>query len=103
MLLGSGSGELTIASQGDAGGSGPGSSGPGSSVGPSGSSGAGWHFVLWNGKLSETHAGVPVAFARDGRRLAVLHPGSVSGGSVGGWLRSWPCRRPSTPWPSSVA
>ena len=68
LLLGSGSGELTIAS------------------GPGGSGGPGCQFVLWNGHLSDSHDGLPVAFSRDGRKLAVLHPGSVSGGSVSGWL-----------------
>jgi hypothetical protein len=85
-LVGSGSGELAIASRGEV--------DPLSPSGPSASPSAastepgtpGWHFVLWNGKLSASHDGVPVAFTRDGRRLAVLHPGSVAGGNVTGWL-----------------
>jgi len=42
--------------------------------------------VVWNGHLSDSRDGVPVAFSHDGSKLAVLHPGSVSGGSVSGWL-----------------
>jgi hypothetical protein len=65
MLVGSGTGELTIASL----------DGPGS-----------WHFVLWNGSLSGVQNGLPMAFSRDGSRLAVLRPGFSSGGTVSGSL-----------------
>jgi hypothetical protein len=66
MIVGSGSGEFTIASQGG---------------GSSGSS-----FVLWNGSVSAVRQGLPIAFSQDSRSLAVLHPWSVSGGRVAGWL-----------------
>jgi hypothetical protein len=91
MLVGSGSGELAIASRDEAKTLGP--SDPSASPSAASPSVAstepgtpGWHFVLWNGRLSATHDGVPVAFTRDGRKLAVLHPGSVAGGNVTGWL-----------------
>jgi hypothetical protein len=89
-LLGSGSGELTIAAQGDF-GPGPSSVATGSSSPDNAANAAsplisGWRFVMWNGRLSESHAGIPIAFSPDSKKLAVLHPGSVSGGSVGGWL-----------------
>lgn len=67
MIVGSGSGEFTIASQG---GSGP----------------FGWSFVLWNGSVGAVEDGLPIAFSQDSHRLAVLHPSSVAGGVVGGWL-----------------
>jgi hypothetical protein len=67
MLLGSGGGELTIASQG-------------------GWGSPGWGFVMWNGSLSSGHRGVPVAFSTDGRRLAVVEPTSVTGSTVTGSL-----------------
>ncbi len=67
MIVGSGTGELTIASQGGGGSS-------------------GWSFVLWNGSVGTVQNGLPIAFSQDGHRLAVLHPGSVSGGGVTGWL-----------------
>jgi hypothetical protein len=67
MLLGSGSGELTI--EGAGGGT---------------SSGSG--FVLWNGSLSGVQDGLPIAFSADGRKLAVLDLSGVSGGSVTGTL-----------------
>jgi hypothetical protein len=68
ILLGSGTGYLGIASQG------------------------GWdssqsNFVLWDGRgLSSPHAGMPMAFSRDGKRLAVLHPSAGLGGGSQGWL-----------------
>ncbi|MGD0018525.1 MAG: hypothetical protein ABSD62_04665 [Candidatus Limnocylindrales bacterium] len=67
MIVGSGSGEFTIASQG-------------------GSGSFGWSFVLWNGSVSAVQDGLPIAFSQDSHRLAVLHPSSVSGGVVTGWL-----------------
>jgi hypothetical protein len=67
MIVGSGTGEFTIASQG---GGGP----------------YGWSFVLWNGSVSAVQGGLPIAFSHDGHSLAVLHPTSVSGGAVTGWL-----------------
>lgn len=67
MLLGSGSGELTIADQG-------------------GWGSPGWGFVLWNGSLGNNHDGLPIAFSQDSGKLAILHPSSVSGGSVTGTL-----------------
>ena len=67
MLVGSGSGAFTIASQG-------------------GFGSAGWSFVLWNGSLSAVKGGLPIAFSQDGRSLAVLHPWNAFGGAVTGWL-----------------
>jgi hypothetical protein len=67
MVLGSGTGEFTIASQG----------GGGSYE---------WSFVLWNGSVSAVQDGLPIAFSQDGHSLAVLHPLSVAGGAVTGWL-----------------
>lgn len=69
ILLGSGTGYLAIASQG----------GWGSSQST---------YVLWDGHgLSSSHAGMPIAFSGDGKRLAVLHPsGGSGGGSAQGWL-----------------
>jgi hypothetical protein len=67
MIVGSGSGEFTIASQ-------------------SGSGSPTWSFVLWNGSVSAVEDGLPIAFSQDSRSLAVLHPRSVSGGAVTGWL-----------------
>jgi len=67
MLVGSGTGELTIAS-------------------PGGFGSSGWSFVLWNGAVSAVQDGLPIAFSQDGRSLAVLHPWSASGGAVSGWL-----------------
>lgn len=67
MIVGSGTGEFTIASQG---GGGP----------------YGWSFVLWDGSVSAVQDGLPIAFSQDGHSLAVLHPSSVSGGAVTGWL-----------------
>lgn len=69
ILLGSGTGYLAISSQGG--------------WGASQSS-----YLLWDGHgLSSPHAGMPIAFSRDGKRLAVLHPsGGSGGGSSQGWL-----------------
>ncbi len=67
MIVGSGTGEFTIASQGG--------------LGLAGSS-----FVLWNGSVSAVQDGVPIAFSQDGQRLAVLHPSSASVSGVTGWL-----------------
>ena len=67
MLVGSGSGEFTIASQG-------------------GFGSAGWSFVLWNGSVGAVKDGLPIAFSQDSRSLAVLHPWNASGGAVTGWL-----------------
>ena len=74
MIVGSGTGEFTIASQGGGGSS-------------------GWSFVLWNGSVSAVQDGLPIAFSQDGHRLAVLHPGSVSGGESRAGSRSWRSRR----------
>lgn len=66
-LLGSGTGYLAIATQGN------------------------WglvesSFVLWDGtRTGSPHAGVPIAFSRDGREIAVMHPSGPSGGTSG-WL-----------------
>ena len=45
-------------------------------------------FLIWDGHgLSASFAGMPIAFSRDGKRLAVLHPSQGSGGgSFQGWL-----------------
>ena len=68
VLLGSGTGLVAIASKGD--------------WGPSQSS-----FVIWDGHtLGASHAGMPIAFSRDGKKLAVLHPSGGYGGSSSGWL-----------------
>jgi hypothetical protein len=69
ILLGSGSGYLAIASQGG--------------WGPSQST-----YLLWDGQgLSSAHAGMPIAFSRDGKQLAVLHPsGGSAAASSQGWL-----------------
>ena len=67
MLVGSGSGEFTIASQ-------------------VGSGSAGWQFVLWKGSLGQVAGGLPIAFSQDGSRLAVLRPTGASGGVVSGSL-----------------
>jgi hypothetical protein len=68
LLLGSGSGSVAVAS----------------GVGFGGSQ----TFVVWDGRsVSASHSGVPIAFSRDGARLAVLHPFGPSGpGSVSGSL-----------------
>ena len=70
MLLGSGTGSFAVVSQG-----------PGSS----------WRFELWagsGGSASQAGSadGVPIAFSRDGSRLAVLHPGVLNSGATSGWL-----------------
>jgi hypothetical protein len=69
ILLGSGTGYLAIASQGG--------------WGPAPST-----FLLWDGHgLGAPYTGMPIAFSRDGQRLAVLHPGGGSGGANSqGWL-----------------
>ena len=69
ILLGSGTGYLAIASQGG--------------WGPSQST-----FLLWDGHgLGAPYTGMPIAFSRDGQRLAVLHPaGGSGGGNSQGWL-----------------
>lgn len=82
----------------------PGGAGPGSSFGTGTlvlGSGAGyvavttaggWNgsqaFVVWDGQVvSASHAGIPLAFSRDGSRLAVLHTsGGPGGGFAGGSL-----------------
>jgi hypothetical protein len=64
MLVGSGSGELVIAGQDS----------------------FGWHFVLWNGSLSASQKGLPIAFSQDGSRLAVLHSAGAWGYGVSGSL-----------------
>ncbi len=70
ILLGSGAGSFTVAAQ---------------------RPGSGWRFELWVGSgRSASRAGsgdgVPIAFSRDGSRLAVLHPGVVNSGATSGWL-----------------
>jgi len=69
ILLGSGTGYLAIASQGG--------------WGPSQST-----YLIWDGQvLSSAHAGMPLAFSRDGKQLAVLHPsGGSAAASSQGWL-----------------
>jgi hypothetical protein len=68
LLLGSGNGDLAIAGEG--------------AWGPSAST-----YKLWDGhKLSASHAGVPIAFSRDGKKLAVLHPSGSGSSSALGWL-----------------
>jgi hypothetical protein len=68
ILLGSGTGMLAIASQG-----GP---GPWQST-----------FVIWDGhKIGSSHSGMPIAFSRDGKKLAILHGSAGPGGSLSGWL-----------------
>ena len=65
MLLGSGSGELAIST-----------SSPGKRP----------VFYLWNGKLSDGHDGMPIAFSADGGRLAVVQSSGISGPNVTGNL-----------------
>jgi hypothetical protein len=68
VLLGSGTGLVAIASKGDWGQS--------QSM-----------FVIWDGQSAgSSHAGMPIAFSRDGKKLAVLHPSSGPGSSSSGWL-----------------
>jgi len=44
-------------------------------------------FVIWDGQSAgSSHAGMPIAFSRDGKKLAVLHPSSGPGSSSSGWL-----------------
>jgi hypothetical protein len=67
-LLGSGTGLVAIASKGD--------------WGSSQST-----FVIWDGQsVGSSHAGMPIAFSRDGKKLTLLHPTSGPGGSSSGWL-----------------
>ena len=68
ILLGSGTGELAVATQGG--------------WGPAASA-----FVIWDGgTVGDAHEGVPIAFSQDGTKLAVLHPTDLEGGSMSGWL-----------------
>jgi hypothetical protein len=66
MLLGSGRGQVAIATPGD----------PGSA----------WQYVLWDGSLRAVADGLPIAFTQDGARLAVLHPTASGNGYATGWL-----------------
>jgi hypothetical protein len=66
MLIGSGTGRLAIANQ-------------------AGTNSSDWTFVVWAGhSLSASHHGIPVAFSRDGRLLAVLRPGGILGDTYDG-------------------
>ena len=68
VLLGSGSGAVAVASKGG--------------WGPAQSS-----FVIWDGKtVGQSHAGIPIGFSQDGKKLAVVHPSGGPGGSISGWL-----------------
>jgi hypothetical protein len=66
-LAGSGTGQFTVANQ-------------------TGTGGSGWQFVLWNGSAGAVSSGLPIAFSRDGSRLAVLQPTGAGSGVVAGSL-----------------
>jgi hypothetical protein len=68
VLLGSGSGDVAVASMGG--------------WGPAQSS-----FVIWDGQtVGPSHAGIPIGFSQDGRKLAVIHPSGGQGAGFSGWL-----------------
>jgi hypothetical protein len=68
VLLGSGTGDVAVASMGG--------------WGSSSSS-----FVIWDGSnVGATHTGIPIGFSNDGKNLAVLHPSGGFGGGFSGWL-----------------
>jgi hypothetical protein len=68
VLLGSGTGEVAVASTGG--------------WGPTQSS-----FVIWDGQtVGPSHAGIPIGFSHDGKKLAVVHSSGGFGGGFSGWL-----------------
>jgi hypothetical protein len=67
-LLGSGTGYLAIADQGNWGS-------------------ADSSFVIWDGaRVGSSHSGVPIAFSRDSKKIALMHPSGGPGGGTSGWL-----------------
>jgi len=68
VVLGSGTGEVAVAAMGG--------------WGPAQSS-----FVIWDGQtVGSSHAGIPIGFSHDGKKLAVVHSSGGPGGNFSGWL-----------------